>query len=264
MSNKACPGQFTNAVYFVADLHLDPERAEAFTLARSFFEQLPDSSSLYILGDLFEYWIGDDAGIELYAEIISALAALEKRQCTTFVMHGNRDFLLGESFAKAAHVTLVCEDELLISVHGSPVLLMHGDTLCIDDEPYQAFRQTVRDTHWQAAFLEKSVSERLAYAQHLRAQSSEQTAQKTQTIMDVNETCVHERLAAHNCAVMIHGHTHRPAVHHSEDSQSYPRHFQRLVVGDWHSTHAQYVVHDKEGLHLKRFDSESCTPSPSA
>ena len=246
--------------FFIADLHLDPGRAQAYTLALDFFESLPARASLYILGDLFEYWIGDDAGIKLYPEIINALAKLDDRRCKTFVMHGNRDFLLGHSFAEAAKVHLVREDELLIRHDGLPVLLMHGDTLCIDDKPYQAFRQTVRDPQWQASFLNESVDERSAYAQQLREQSSELTSRKAQSIMDVNEACVRERLAAHDCHTLIHGHTHRPAVHHQQHGSGY----RRLVVGDWHDTYAQYAVSDKEGLQLKRFDHALDTPAPSA
>ena len=252
MSNNAC-------VYFIADLHLDPERIEATALALSFFKQLPDSATLYILGDLFEYWIGDDAGTKLYEEVVTALSRLNDRGCETFVMHGNRDFLLGDAFADAAGVTLVREDELLISLDGVAVLLMHGDTLCTDDKAYQVFRHTVRDKDWQTAFLNKPAHERVAYAQQLREQSSELNTKKSQTIMDVNEDCVQERMAAHDCTILIHGHTHRPAVHCNPDNNQ-----QRMVVGDWHTTYAQYVVHDNDrGLQLKRFDSAPCTPAPS-
>ncbi len=233
--------------YFIADLHLDPAQAQSYELALSFFAQIKGAHALYILGDFFEYWIGDDAGVELYADIVTALTQLSDSGCAVTLMHGNRDFLLGTRFAHTTHSTLVCDDELVITLDDQPVLLMHGDTLCIDDKPYQAFRQQVRDSAWQNAFLAKSIDERIAYATHLREQSQALTTDKAQTLMDVNERQVQSRLATTGCQTLIHGHTHRPAVHHRSERT-------RWVVGDWHPSGAKYVVHDAQALHLRQFD----------
>ena len=161
-------------------------------------------------------------------------------------MLGNRDFLLGDAFADATGTHLVRDDELLIDLHGEPVLLMHGDTLCIDDREYQQFRTQVRDRDTQAAFLAKSIDERIAHAGHLRDQSRAHSAQKIPEIMDVNTQEVQSRLAMHNCHTLIHGHTHRPADHVNLPSGN-----RRLVVGDWHATQAQYVLYNDKQLALR-------------
>ena len=215
-------------------------------MALEFLGSLQDAASLYILGDLFEYWVGDDAGIPFYKDVIAALATLSSAGCAVTVMLGNRDFLLGDAFADASGSHLVREDELLIDLHGEPVLLMHGDTLCTDDTDYQQFRATVRNEEAQAAFLAKSIEERIAYAGQLRDQSRELSAEKAAELMDVNAQEVQSRMELHACQTLIHGHTHRPADH-----VNLPAGKRRLVVGDWHATHAQYVVCDEEQLVLK-------------
>lgn len=227
-------------------MHLDPAHPAQYQLALDFFDQNDGVDNLYILGDLFEYWIGDDAGLPMYADIITSLAALSRRGCGITVMLGNRDFLLGESFAEAASVVLCRDDELLVMLDDEPLLLMHGDTLCTEDHDYQKFRQQVRDELWQAAFLKKSIDERLTYAASIREQSRKLSAHKTHELMDVNGTMVTQRLAAHQCQRLIHGHTHRPDVHIDEQSGNC-----RMVVGDWHATHARYVVKNAEGFHLE-------------
>ena len=161
-------------------------------------------------------------------------------------MLGNRDFLLGDAFADASGTHLVRDDELLIDLHDEPILLMHGDTLCIDDRDYQQFRAQVRNREAQAAFLAKSIDERIAFAEHLRDQSRAHSAEKTSEIMDVNIHEVQSRLKMHDCHTLIHGHTHRPADHVNLPSGN-----RRLVVGDWHATQAQYVLCDEKQLALK-------------
>jgi len=233
---------------FIADLHLDPERQAAYRLALNFFDSIAEAHQLYILGDLFEYWIGDDVGLHLYRDVVASLQTLVSRDCAVTVMLGNRDFLLGERFAEATGVRLVREDEHRVQVNNEPVLLLHGDTLCLDDVEYQSFRTMVRDQQWQAGFLAKSIDERTAYANELRQQSQSLSKHKAQAIMDVNEEQVQSRLQARQCQKMIHGHTHRPAVHRYEDTGTC-----RLVVGDWHDDHARYVCSDTTGLDLTRF-----------
>lgn len=235
--------------YFIADLHLDPAQPRPYKLALEFLAQVPPAESLYVMGDLFEYWIGDDAGIPLYKDVVSALAALSDSGCQITIMHGNRDFLLGGAFAQATGASLVIADELMIDLDGEPVLLMHGDTLCTDDTEYQAFRKQVRDAQWQQAFLAKSIEERIAYATGLRKQSRDLSAEKTNELMDVTASQVGARFDARQCNTMIHGHTHRPKEHLDE-----PIGTKRLVLGDWHPEHAIYAVHNTAGLYLNRFE----------
>lgn len=203
---------------------------------------------MYILGDLFEYWLGDDAGLPLYEPFIQALAALEPQGCNVTVMLGNRDFLLGEEFASAAQVTLIKDDELTVSLGGSNALLMHGDTLCTDDTEYQAFRAQVRSAEWQNDFKSQSVEARIAQAKAMRAASSEASSKKQTAIMDVNATAVSTRINQSQCPALIHGHTHRPAIHNVTECNA-----RRYVVGDWHADHAQFVQWTPDGLELLEF-----------
>lgn len=231
---------------FIADLHLDPDLNGPYELALRFLNQASSAQSLFILGDLFEYWIGDDAGLTLYQPVIRALESLSVAGCALTVFLGNRDFLLGPAFADATGARLVTEDEQLVTLDNQQILLMHGDTLCTDDQDYQQFRKLVRDPSWQQSFLSLSVNERLQKAQELRTKSKMAGASKSTSIMDVNEIDVQARLAANACKTLIHGHTHRPFFHHTPTSQ-------RFVVGDWQTDHADYVLYDGEKLCLKTF-----------
>lgn len=237
--------------YFIADLHLDPYKSKAYELALTFFRNIEQAQAVYILGDLFEYWIGDDAGLELYQEVISELHNLSIAGIPLVVMLGNRDFLLGPQFSQATGAQVVRNDEHLIKLAGEPVLLMHGDTLCTDDADYQEFRQQLRSREWQSWFLSQSIAERTEAAEGLRKQSQEHSASKTTELMDVNESTVAARLLANNCSTVIHGHTHRPAEHNDYENNT-----RRFVVGDWHSDHARYVVHYQGSLELCRFDGQ--------
>lgn len=228
--------------------HSNPEAHRTAELALRFLQQAHGKQHLYILGDLFEYWLGDDAGLPLYEPILSALRAVRDSGCSVTVMLGNRDFLLGQAFAEAAGVTLITDDELIITLGDHPVLLMHGDTLCTDDSDYQRFRRNVREPRWQQQFLAKSVDERRHHAEALRAASHDASVGKSAVIMDVNTQSVSGRLQATGCQTLIHGHTHRPATHQGPDAGQ-----QRLVVGDWHPDHAQYVEWDGSDFQLKTF-----------
>lgn len=233
---------------FIADLHLDPEDAETQALALRFIQFAKGYQQLFILGDLFEYWLGDDAGISLYAEFIKALNTLAQSGCTICVMHGNRDFLLGDEFAQAAGATLIRDDECTIELGDLSVLLMHGDTLCTDDKDYQHFRSKVREPQWQAQFLTKPLEARVEQAEALRAASVDASAAKSSGIMDVNAQTVSARLLANGCQTLIHGHTHRPASHTLRAPNG-----ARWVVGDWHPDNAQYVQWDGAKLSLHTF-----------
>lgn len=233
---------------FVADLHLDPGNRRTTRLAMRFLQAAHGKQHLYVLGDLFEYWLGDDVGLPLYAPLLNAFRRLRNSGCAITFMLGNRDFLLGDAFAEAAAATLVRDDELLITLGDTPVLLMHGDTLCTDDLDYQRFRRNLREPRWQQQFLAKSVDERRDHAEALRAASHDASVSKSADIMDVNADTVAHRMQASGCHTLIHGHTHRPAVHKSVKSGN-----TRLVVGDWHSDHAEYVQWDGEEFSLSTF-----------
>lgn len=231
---------------FIADLHLDPKSKRTMDLALRFIRVAQGSSQLYILGDLFEYWLGDDGGLLLYSPFIQSLRDLSDSGCAVTVMHGNRDFLLGDSFAEQSGATLVREDELIIHLNDDPVLLMHGDTLCIDDTDYQRFRAMVRDPIWQSDFLGLSLEQRTQKARQMRTASKDASAAKSASIMDVNEDQVTERMTANQCQTLIHGHTHRPALHTPVTGH-------RWVVGDWHPERARYVQFDGAQLALLDF-----------
>ncbi|HET8700823.1 MAG TPA: UDP-2,3-diacylglucosamine diphosphatase [Nitrococcus sp.] len=217
-------------VLFISDLHLDPSRPAVTRLFIQFLQQNASrAQALYILGDLFEAWIGDDA---LHAEdsVISALRTFSATAVPVYVMRGNRDFLLGEGFSRATGAVLL-EDMCRIELDGIQVLLLHGDTLCTDDIEYQRFRSMVRDPRWQADFLAKPRAQRLAYAAQARQASAEHNRSLADALLDVSPRSVEQLLHEQGVRYMIHGHTHRPGVHHFElDGLS----AQRIVLGDWY------------------------------
>lgn len=217
---------------FISDLHLTTSRPEITELFLDFLaHEARAADALYILGDFFEYWIGDDAaGQPEYRPIIAALRATADSGTPVHVMHGNRDFLLGAGFESATGCRLI-PDPTRIDLHGTPVLLMHGDTLCTDDVQYLAIRAKTRTEQWRQEFLAKSTAERDALARGYREQSRRSTAQKAPEIMDVTQHAVDAALRKHGVRHLIHGHTHRPAEHVFELDGA-PAH--RLVLGDWY------------------------------
>jgi len=221
---------------FVSDLHLDAARPQVTRLFLDFLrDEAAHAEALYILGDLFEAWVGDDMAGEPSAAVHGALRELADAGVPVFVMRGNRDFLLGAQFAAEAGVTLL-PDPAVVVLNGEPTLLMHGDLLCTDDAAYQAFRQESRKHDWQERFLAKPLAERLAFAAHARAASREhqdglKESGALEAITDVNATAVVETLARYGLTRLIHGHTHRPAIHALDvDGHS----AQRIVLGDWY------------------------------
>ncbi len=219
---------------FISDLHLDPQRPYMLALFRRFLAGIDAEAcdGLYILGDLFEAWIGDDEDDPVLLRVLEDLAALSARGVPLSLMHGNRDFLIGERFAERTGARLLA-DPSVIDLYGRPTLLMHGDTLCTDDVDYQAFRAQVRNPDWQAAFLARPLAERRAIAAGLRETSKTETAGKAAEIMDVNAEAVVRALAEQGVDRLIHGHTHRPALHRLEVAG---RAAQRIVLGDWYQT----------------------------
>jgi UDP-2,3-diacylglucosamine hydrolase len=198
---------------FISDLHLDESRPRIVAQFENFLEETaPGCDALYILGDLFEYWVGDDGlGLPFPQRIATALAPLAERVPVRF-MHGNRDFLVAQGFARATRTELIA-DPTAVDLYGRRALLMHGDTLCTDDKSYQAFRAQVRDPEWQRATLSRPLGERLAVAGRLRSESESAKQSKSMEIMDVAPEAVEKAFAESGCDLLIHGHTHRPGRH---------------------------------------------------
>jgi UDP-2,3-diacylglucosamine hydrolase len=216
---------------FISDLHLDPERPAITALFLAFLEtRAPGAEALYILGDLFEAWIGDDDASPMNRAVARGLLACADAGTPVFVMHGNRDFLMGQEFALQAGCTLL-EDPACIDLYGTPTLLMHGDLLCTDDTAYLAFRDMVRSAQWQTELLSKPLEQRRRIAAELRRQSREQTGGKPEAIMDVNHQAVQDTMRRYRVRRLIHGHTHRPAIHELSVAGQ-PA--QRIVLGDWY------------------------------
>lgn len=217
---------------FISDLHLDDRRPETTELLLQLLrEEAGAADALYILGDLFEYWLGDDVPSQCATQVAHALADLSAKGVPTFFIHGNRDFLIRDTYAKQAGLTILPE-EYVADLYGEKVLLMHGDSLCTDDIPYQQFRSMVRNPAWQDAFLAKTPQERLQVAMQARDASADHKDTVGMDIMDVNEDEVVAAFERHGVYRMIHGHTHRPATHNLK-IQDKPA--QRIVLGDWYT-----------------------------
>jgi len=220
---------------FIGDLHLDPENPILITLFSKFLiKRAKLAKALYILGDLFEVWIGDDEDNPIYQSILLTLRQLTDFGVPVFVMHGNRDFLLGQGFMDATGCQLI-DDPTVVTIEGISTLLMHGDTLCSLDLDYQAFRQQVRTPQWQQQFLAHNLEQRRILAQQARQHSKIQTATYDQSTMDVTPESVNTLLKEYGIYHLIHGHTHKPAVHHFS-VQGQAAH--RYVLGDWHENSA--------------------------
>jgi UDP-2,3-diacylglucosamine hydrolase len=216
---------------FISDLHLDASRPGITRLFVEFVRtQASAANALYILGDLFEAWIGDDADDDTATQVADALASLHARGVPCFYIHGNRDFLLGDAYARRARLTLL-PDPSVVDIEGERVLLMHGDTLCTDDAPYQVFRAQSHAAAWQRAFLARPIAERQAFAEQARAESRRYTLSVADAITDVNADAVRSALQEHETRRLIHGHTHRPFVHQVNCDGSIA---ERSVLGDWY------------------------------
>jgi UDP-2,3-diacylglucosamine hydrolase len=241
------------ATLFISDLHLDPERPEITRLFGDFIDsEARNVDALYILGDLFEAWVGDDDPSEPGVFVASKLRALTDSGVPVYFQHGNRDFLVGRDFAQRAGITLLPENAVVM-LQGKPVLLMHGDTLCTGDIAYQAFRAQTRDPAWRAQFLAQPLAARLAFAAQARAASQQrQQAMKQddraqfETVTDVSPATVRETFARYGIDMMIHGHTHRPAIHTLDIDG---RNCERVVLGDWY-TQGSVLRVDGNGMRL--------------
>jgi UDP-2,3-diacylglucosamine hydrolase len=214
--------------YFISDLHLSDKRPDlirAFVQMTDELIQRNEKSELYLLGDFYEAWIGDDFHADWNTQIEVALSKVSQSGIALYFLHGNRDFLIGSAWLDRVGATLIDEQTVLL-LPSTPVLLKHGDEYCLEDTEYQAFRKTVRSTEWQTQILSLPLEQRLALAAQLRNDSKSMAAEKSMSIMDVTESAVIESLNRSSCKTVIHGHTHRPDVHKIDQTI-------RCVLGDW-------------------------------
>ena len=235
---------------FISDLHLSQERPNITELFIRFLdEKAPDADALYILGDLFEVWLGDDMILPEYQQAIEQISKLTSTGTPVYIMYGNRDFLMREQFEQLTGARLIHEPHI-IELHGQATLLLHGDTLCTDDIEYQKLRGMVRNPECQDEVLVKPPSERLALARQFREISKNETAQKENSIMDVNQHTVEQTMRENKVYHLIHGHTHRPGVHNflldNHDAE-------RIVLADWYNS-GNYLQCDNETCRLIEFN----------
>lgn len=232
---------------FIADLHLSEARPDLTNAFLHFLAtKATQADELYILGDLFEFWIGDDEQSPLQQQITLALKTLSEQGCRLFYSHGNRDFMIGKRFARECSMTLLppiysCE------IAGERTLLLHGDQLCTDDEAYQRFRRITSWPWLQWVFLHLPLSRRVKIAQQIRQGSHKGKQQKSRSIMDVTSSSVNDCFAQHQATLMIHGHTHRPMIH--ELSLDNGQKVRRIVLGDW-NTDLWYLQIDDRDINL--------------
>lgn len=243
MSPHSTP-QHSNTTLFISDLHLCASRP---AITAAFVKFLQDTASkakaLYILGDLFEYWAGDDdIDDDFHRQIISGFKKLSDSGVHIFLMHGNRDFLIADDFCQMTGITLL-DDPTMIDLHGKKTLLSHGDDLCVDDVAYQQFRIQVRDKKWQHEFLSQPLQVRKKQIEAIRARSELEKTQKSMEIMDVNADAVNILLGKYQPDLLIHGHTHRPNQHSIDLNGKL---ITRWVLGDWYEQ-GSYLACDQYG-----------------
>jgi UDP-2,3-diacylglucosamine hydrolase len=253
MQQASGPGS-QRPTLFIADLHLTPDRPRTTALFLRFLDEVAaHGAALYILGDFFEAWVGDDdLDLPFHAEIVSRLKGLADSGVPLYFIPGNRDFLAGDALARATGWTPL-PDPSVIELYGVPTLLSHGDAYCTDDGAYQAYRQQVRDPRWQSTFLTKPIQERRDMARALREQSEQAKADKKPHIMDVNPQAIGAAMAGARVRRMIHGHTHRPARHtlQVEGGEG-----ERWVLADWYET-GGYLACDARGCRAVTFNLDS-------
>jgi UDP-2,3-diacylglucosamine hydrolase len=222
---------------FISDLHLDESRPEITHLFLDFLKnEAMNAEALYILGDFFEAWVGDDEDSDLAKILTRALHEVSSSGVPVFFMRGNRDFLIGSDFAKRAGLQIL-PDPCILELYGKATLLMHGDLLCTDDIAYQAFRSQVRNESWQSQFLSQPLAARQAFAAQARTASKQHQSglanEQQESIMDVSQATVLTVMQRYGVTRLIHGHTHRPAIHQFFNADQTLS--QRIVLGDWYS-----------------------------
>ena len=233
---------------FISDLHLDAERPAVTALFGAFMQrQAMAADALYILGDLFEAWVGDDDPSETGAYVAARIREVADAGVPVFFIRGNRDFLLGDDYARRAGITIL-PDPAVVMLHGQPTLLLHGDLLCTDDLAYQQFRAQTRDPRWQQQFLAQPLDARLAFATQARAASKARYGElvnsgMAEAIGDVSPDTVRDWFQRYGIRRMIHGHTHRPSIHDEGQGNT------RIVLGDWYEQGSVLRV-DADGYDL--------------
>lgn len=237
-------------VLFISDLHLAPERPDIIQLYIRFLDdKATQASQLYILGDFVEYWLGDDDEARGLDDVFQKMRQLANNGLKIYLMHGNRDFLMGQRLAERCGCILI-DDPYLAQINGHTVLLMHGDTLCTDDIEYQKLRLMLRNPQWQADFLAKPLVERVMMAKALRERSQQETKSKSEEIMDVNKDAVEQAFNSHQVNLLIHGHTHRPNIHHLKINDNQVT---RIVLGDWYKKGSYLAFNNAEDYSLNDY-----------
>ncbi|MGZ8269883.1 MAG: UDP-2,3-diacylglucosamine diphosphatase [Methylophilus sp.] len=240
---------------FISDLHLCESRPNITAAFIAWMQkEVIKAESLYILGDFFEYWAGDDAiDTHFHPQILEALKQVVQKGTKIYLMHGNRDFLIDHDFASLTGVTLL-HDPSLITLYGKRILLTHGDALCTDDVGYMSFRNQVRQPSWQSQFLNQSVDVRKSFIREARLKSESEKSTKTMAIMDVNTEALESTIRAHHYpAYLIHGHTHQPNVHqHIVDDQTCVRY----VLGDWYEQGSYLKINADGSVQIGQVDCE--------
>lgn len=231
---------------FISDLHLHESRPHITQLFIRFLKkEAVNASALYILGDLFEFWVGDDNPDSHDRHVVNHLKNFSQSGTPLYIMHGNRDFLMGKQFAHDTGCQIL-EDPDIIRIDNQDILLMHGDLLCTDDTQYQKFRQEVRTRQWRDRVLSMPLADRLAWFQSLREDSRQSIQHKAAEIMDVNQNAVVRYMQDYHVDLLIHGHTHRPAIHHFQLDKTPAT---RIVLGDWYNQGS--VLYLDDGFHLE-------------
>jgi len=230
---------------FISDLHLSKNTP---SVTEGFFKFLQTAaqelSHLYILGDLFEAWVGDDDNSELATSVIQKINHATRKGLEIFFIHGNRDFLCGESFAEQSNLTLL-PDPFFLNFFDLKIALSHGDDFCTEDLEYIEFKKEVRSSKWQEEFLQKPLNERLSIASNMRDASQKNNSSKEVSIMDVTQAAIEDFFEEHHIDLLIHGHTHRPKTHKTNTGT-------RIVLGDWHET-GWCLMLDEQQQELKEF-----------
>lgn len=248
---------------YISDLHLQNDQPALTELALALFDSCPGQfSELFILGDLFEYWIGDDAADDCAMQVSESLSRIGNSGVSVKLMHGNRDFLLGDQFVQQCNATLIDTDSFRQGSADSAMILLHGDTLCTDDSDYQMYRRMVRNRHWQQEFLSRTVSERLATARAMRDTSAARGRNAAnQSITDVHADAVTALFNQTKSSRILHGHTHRPGIHTlTVDS----RPVERMVLGDWSKKGAVVAVSDGDDCRLVFWNGHDFSAYPAA
>ena len=230
---------------FVSDIHLREKRPDLTNAFKAFLNESKEACThLFILGDLFEIWIGDDDDNSFHQDIKTALSEFVLDGPEVFFMHGNRDFLIGKTFANEVGISII-SDPYSLDINGLKTILSHGDFLCTDDSDYIEFRNNVRSEEWQKDFLAKSIDERNEIANLLRSESKNATSEKSLEITDANLETVNNFIQENNPDIFIHGHTHRPKIHQHNLTK-------RVVLGDW-DKYGWYLSIEENSLNLKEF-----------